>query len=221
VAKRSASEIFADARAAGFGVAQATIMTAIALAESGGDDTNLGDQNLEDGTWGPSFGLFQVRTLKAQTGSGQDRDVSWLAASDANQAAAAFDISGHGANFSPWTTYTRGTYQQFLPQAQAAAAAAGGPGGATPATPAGGGSSGGLGGPWWLPWNLPGAAADAVAGSALSGTRFIVLEGVFAVLGLGLLGAGLARTFQPQIQRAKAAGEKKAAQAAKLATVAL
>jgi hypothetical protein len=221
VTTRSPGEIFADLTAAGFGAAQAVVMTAISLAESGGDDTNLGDQNLEDGTWGPSFGLFQVRTLKNQTGSGQDRDVSFLAASDANQAHAAYDISGRGTNFGPWTTFTNGAYRQFLARAQAAADAAG-PAGAGPTSPAADtGVSGGLGGPWWLPWNLPGAALNAAGGAALSGTRFIVLEGVFVVLGLGLLAGGLTRTFQPQIRRARAAGEKKAAQAAKLASVAL
>src|SRR4051812_4551976 len=116
MAKRTPSDVYADLVARGFTPAQAVTMTAIAGAESGYDDANLGDVRLEDNTWGPSYGLYQIRTLKAQTNTGQDRDINWLAASDTNQATAAWDISQHGRDFSPWTTFTRGTYQQFLGQ---------------------------------------------------------------------------------------------------------
>lgn len=218
MAQRSASDIYASLRGAGFGSAQAVVMTAVALAESGGSDTSLGDVGLENSTWGPSYGLFQVRTLKAQTGSGTDRDVSWLAASDANQAKAAYDISKQGSDFTPWTTYTRGTYQQFLGQAQAAAATS---------TAAGGGGAALTGatgpfptwGPGWLPWNLPSDAGNAAYNAALGGARSIVIQALAVTLGLGLVGVGLVRAFTPQIRRAQAKGEQAAKVAAKVAVL--
>ena len=184
MAKRTPSQIWADLRAAGFNPAQATIMTAVALAESAGNDTSLGDVGIENNTWGPSYGLYQVRTLKADTGRGTDRDVNWLAASDTNQARAAWDISRHGADFSPWTTYTRGTYLQFMGQAQQAA------GVATP-TGADSGTSG--------------------TGSGLGGVRDIAVQAVFVILGLGLLGFGIVRaaapTVKPVVKKAAKAAE--------------
>lgn len=200
MATRTASDIYADLIAKGFNNAQAQVMTAISLAESSGNDTALGDVGLEDATWGPSFGLFQVRTLKSDTGKGTDRDVSWLSQSDANQAQAAFDISHGGVDFSPWTTYTSGKYQQFLGQAQAAAAG-------TSVTTAGSGPIPMIG-PSWLPWNWPGAAVNAATASTLGGIRTIVLEGLAVVFGVGLVGAGLARTFAPQLKSAAHAAAK-------------
>jgi len=186
VAKRTVSQIFADLRAAGFNAAQATIMTAIALAESGGNDTILGDTGIQTSVWGPSYGLYQVRTLKAETGRGTDRDVSWLAASDTHQAKAAWDISRGGVDFSPWTTYTRGTYQQFMGQAQGAA------GGASAA---------------------PAATPVLNPFGSLGGARNIAIEAVFVVLGLALLGAGVAKAVAPTVHRA----EQKAAKVAAVA----
>lgn len=175
--KLTASQIYADARAAGFNPAQATIMTAIALAESAGSDTATGDVSLENNTWGPSYGLWQVRTLKAQTGTGAVRDINWLAGSDVNQATAAFSISHQGNDFSPWTTYTRGTYLQFMGQARAAAA--GDTGGSTPAT-------------------LTGTGAT----SSVGGFRDLAVQAVFVILGLALVGTGLVVAFRPQLAAA-------------------
>lgn len=175
MAKQTASQIYADARAAGFNAAQATIMTAVALAESAGNDTATGDVALENNTWGPSYGLFQVRTLKSATGTGGDRDVNWLAASDANQAKAAFDISHHGQDFSPWTTYTRGTYLQFMGQAQAAAGA---------------------------PTAVLTASSSGSSTGSVGGVRDLAVQAVFVVLGLALLGGGLVVALRPQLAAA-------------------
>ena len=123
--KRSPEQTYALLRQAGFSDAGAITMTAIAGAESNYNDASLGDLGLQTGTWGPSYGLFQIRTLKAQTGTGSNRDQTWLAASDLNQAKAAFAISGGGVNFAPWSTYTHGQYQAFLSGAKAAAGAVG------------------------------------------------------------------------------------------------
>jgi hypothetical protein len=107
------------ALAAGFAPNQAAVAVAIARAESGLRPDAVGDVTLEDTTWGPSVGLWQVRTLKAQTGRGTERDIGWLA-DPAHQAAAAFTISSRGTNFRPWSTYTSLAYVQFMDAANAA-----------------------------------------------------------------------------------------------------
>lgn len=120
MARRTPAQVYRDLTAAGFTPQAATTLTAIAGAESGYNDTAVGDVSLEDNMWGPSVGLYQIRTLKAQTGTGSDRDISRLTGNDQAQAAAAYDISHQGTDFSPWTTYTSGAYRQFLNGAQAA-----------------------------------------------------------------------------------------------------
>src|SRR3954452_14054737 len=89
-------------------------MTAIAQAESGGNPAAVGDVGLQNGTWGPSVELFQVRTLKAETGTNHDRDIHHLMGDLHAQVRAAFNISDHGRNFGPWTTFTSGSYHKFL-----------------------------------------------------------------------------------------------------------
>lgn len=116
------SELQIAALAHDVGVPDATLPTAvaIAIAESGGSTTAIGDVALETATWGPSVGLWQIRTLKAQRGTGGPRDETRLS-DPAFNAAAMFVISGHGSNFSPWSTYTSGAYRAHLPGAEAAA----------------------------------------------------------------------------------------------------
>lgn len=111
--KRTPEEIYAALITAGFPSASAQTMTAIALGESGGDDAAQGDIALQDSTWGPSYGLFQIRTQKAATGTGGVRDIAALAGDIDAQAKAAYEISGQGRDFTPWTVYTSGRYQQF------------------------------------------------------------------------------------------------------------
>jgi hypothetical protein len=179
MARRTPAQVLRDLLAAGFSQQSAVIEDAIAGAESGWDDAAQGDLGLTDNTWGPSFGLYQIRTLKSATGTGTDRDIAWLAASDANQAKAAYDISNAGANFGPWTTYTTGKYQQFLGQAQAAA------GDSTATTAAS-----------LLPTSL--------AGDALTTIRGIALEALGAVLGLGLVYVGAITLVRPKVERTSA-----------------
>jgi hypothetical protein len=193
VARRTAAQIYADLTAAGFASAQAVVMTAIALAESSGDDTALGDVGLQDNTWGPSVGLYQVRSLKADTGRGTTRDINWLSGSAPHQAQAAWEISRHGLDFTPWTVYTRGTYQRFLGQAQAAAAGAA-TGSLMPVADTGGPFP--TLGPSWLPWNWPSDVGNSASNRVLGGVRTIVVEGLAVVLGVGLVGLGLARAIR-------------------------
>ena len=185
MAKSLPSDVYAALIAAGFDPVSATTMTAIAGAESGWDDAALGDQALQTASWGPSYGLFQIRTLKADTGRGTDRDINRLAGSPAEQAAAAYQISGGGRDFSPWTAFTSGAYQSFLGAAQAAA-------GDNPFPTLG---------PTWLPWNWPSAAANATAASTLGGARTIAVEAVFVIAGLALVAAGAFLAVQTPITR--------------------
>jgi hypothetical protein len=114
VSRLTPSQIYSLLLQGGFKPEQAKIMTAIAQAESGGNPAAVGDVGLQNGTWGPSVGLFQVRTLKAETGTNHDRDIHHLMGDVQAQVRAAFDISDHGRNFQPWSTFTSGSYHQFL-----------------------------------------------------------------------------------------------------------
>ena len=68
---RTQTEAFEYAKNAGFGAAQAEVMSAIAMAEtlviSAGkpfcDFGAIGDTHLVDRTWGPSYGAWQVRSI--------------------------------------------------------------------------------------------------------------------------------------------------------------
>lgn len=119
------AQVYAYARQAGFDPASAVIMTAVSMAESGLNPADVGDLDKVDGTWGPSVGLTQIRTRKADTGTGRDRDILWLTGNPVNQLVAAYHISGSGKDFSPWTVYNSGAYQGFMQQAIGAAAGAG------------------------------------------------------------------------------------------------
>lgn len=118
------AQVYAYARQAGFAPDTAVIATAIAMAESGDNPKAKGDINLETSYWGPSVGLEQIRTVKSQTGKGTDRDIARLDDDPLQNMIAAYDISNHGRNFTPWTTYTSGKYRAYLGQARAAASGA-------------------------------------------------------------------------------------------------
>lgn len=124
---------------AGFSGSVAVTAVAIVLAESDGETGSVGDVNLQTGTWGPSIGLFQIRSLNAQKGTGGQRDA--LANVDpATNAKNAYAISSNGRSFAPWSTYKTGAYVKFLNRAQLAVA---NPGAVSAASggPAAGGSS--------------------------------------------------------------------------------
>ncbi len=95
---------------------------AVALAESRGNPTAIGDEKLRDAKWGPSVGLWQIRSLNADKGKGTDRD---QLANDnpLNNARAAWSVSSKGTSFQPWTMFTNGEYKTHLDAAQKASKA--------------------------------------------------------------------------------------------------
>lgn len=118
MATLTAQQIYALARQAGFADGEGRIATAIALAESGGRTDAVGDTTITTGKWGPSVGLWQVRTLKAETGKGSVRDINWLLASPANQAKAAYQIRMGANGFKNWSVFSQNkgaAYKEKLP----------------------------------------------------------------------------------------------------------
>lgn len=99
---------------------------AVALAESGGRAGAKGDVSLQNKTWGPSLGVFQIRSLKnpPNTPSGKWRDGKRLL-DPAFNVQAAWAISNQGSNWQPWSAYNNGSFAKYLDDAQATARKAG------------------------------------------------------------------------------------------------
>lgn len=119
----SPGQVYGLARDAGLGVPEAVTATAIAFAESGGNASAVGDVSLENATWGPSVGLWQIRSLKADRGTGRTRDETRLADPTFNARSMA-TISNGGKSFKPWSTFTSGKFKAYMPAAASAASGA-------------------------------------------------------------------------------------------------
>lgn len=104
----------------GFTKKQARTASAIAMCESavskdGQSYANfdaVGDIDLQDETWGPSYGGFQIRSLKAQLGTGGIRDAAGLLIPKFN-ARSALAIK-NSLGFKAWSCYTSGQYKAYL-----------------------------------------------------------------------------------------------------------
>lgn len=111
----SIGEAVNAARQAGFTGTSLLTIVAIAGAESGWRSDAVGDQ-------GTSFGLTQVHLpAHPQYTAEQMFD-------PVQNMAAAWEISGGGQNWHPWTTFNTGAYQQYLPEAQQTVETGGGAG---------------------------------------------------------------------------------------------
>jgi hypothetical protein len=119
MAQLTYAQVYALARAAGLTHEQAITATAITDGESGRDPGKVGDQSLADAKWGPSVGLWQIRTLRAETGTGGTRDINRLKDPTFN-ARSMFAESEHGTNWRPWTVYKSGEYVSSIPAVRAA-----------------------------------------------------------------------------------------------------
>jgi hypothetical protein len=112
--------VFELARGTGLSREGAIIATAIAAAESGLDPHAVGDTSLTTSKWGPSIGLWQIRSLRAERGTGGTRDETKLR-DPAFNARSMHAISGGGVNWSPWSVYTSGSYNKHMAAAREAA----------------------------------------------------------------------------------------------------
>ncbi|MEV1063646.1 peptidoglycan-binding protein [Streptomyces sp. NPDC050263] len=111
----SLTELRALAAQAGFTGSDIKIAAAVAMAESKGDPVVMGDQNLVDHKWGPSIGLFQIRSLK-HPGQFSKPDTLRVEAKlkgplyNAKTAKAIKDAH----NWTQWSTFTSGAYKQYM-----------------------------------------------------------------------------------------------------------
>jgi hypothetical protein len=90
------------------------IGVAVALAESGGNTCSRGDVSLQDNTWGPSIGLWQIRSFNNQirTGSVRDELANYDPHINAKHAHQVWlDAS---RSWRPWSTWLHGTYLQYM-----------------------------------------------------------------------------------------------------------
>jgi hypothetical protein len=102
---------------AGCSAAAAPTATAVSMAESGGSPSAQGDITLMTAQWDWSAGLWQIRGLRAERGTGGLRD-SVANQNAVSNAAAMYTISNGCTDWTPWTTYNVGIYQQYLSVAQ-------------------------------------------------------------------------------------------------------
>lgn len=184
------AQAYTLARGAGFNPATAAIMAAIAGGESGYRTDAVGDVGLQDATWGPSVGLWQIRSLKAQSGTGQPRDATRLTDPTFN-ARSAFSVY-NGQGLSAWSVYTNKSYLNFMGGAQAGAAAGGA------ALPAGSATQAGLG-PFsgWNPLNWPGQLWSSVLTGAMAGLGPFLITWGFVAGGAALVIVGATVTAWP------------------------
>jgi Lysozyme like domain len=112
-----ADQIRAYAAAAGFTGSDLDTAVAVALAESGGNPSIIGDRTLAP-TRGPSIGLWQINIgskANPQFASSNLADPQ----TNANAAFAIYSAIGGFGTTRGWTTYTSGAYSAYLAPAAA------------------------------------------------------------------------------------------------------
>ena len=115
-------EIYELCREVGFNHKNAQIASAIALCEAPGvlndkpasNFDAVGDQELANETWGYSYGGFQIRSLRADAGTGRTRDAERLLRPKFNCRSARTIKLAQGWN--AWSVYKHGLYKAFLPE---------------------------------------------------------------------------------------------------------
>ena len=116
MAKLSPAQIAEYAHDAGFRGQDLTVAVAVAMAESGGNPKAHNPVPPDD-----SYGLWQINMLG---GLGPERrgqfdlDSNRELFGPKENAQAAWEISGKGDSFGPWTTYTSGAYKKYLDDAR-------------------------------------------------------------------------------------------------------
>jgi hypothetical protein len=107
-----AAQIQQYAANAGFSGPDLATAVAIAIAESGGDPNAVGDRTLAPNR-GPSIGLWQINIGR----NANPKFANWNLTDPQTNANAAFAIYSAIGGFGTtrgWTTYTSGTYAQYL-----------------------------------------------------------------------------------------------------------
>ncbi|HEX6351952.1 transglycosylase SLT domain-containing protein [Actinophytocola sp.] len=115
----SDQEIARLAADAGFSGQDLETAVAVALAESRGDSDAVGDVNIQTDVYGPSIGLWQIRSVNPGHANRFEQQhhneaTNYDPATNARNAHAIFERRG----WRPWSTYTRGNYRQFLDRAR-------------------------------------------------------------------------------------------------------
>jgi hypothetical protein len=121
----SDSAIAQYAKAAGLSDSNVAIAVAVAIAESGGNTNSHNAVPPDD-----SYGLWQINMLgsmgparRKQFGITKNEELY----DPAVNAKAMAILSNKGASWSPWTTYTRGTYRIYLERGKTVAGTTGTP----------------------------------------------------------------------------------------------
>jgi nucleoid-associated protein YgaU len=114
-------QVYDLARSMGMTIDNARIASAIAMCEAPYTQNNtphadfdaIGDQALANATWGYSYGGFQIRSLRADKGTGNLRDETSLLDPQRNVYVAR-KIKLAAGSFMPWSTYASGMYKAYL-----------------------------------------------------------------------------------------------------------
>lgn len=114
----SKQEVLEALAAAGARGDQLVTLASVTESESGRRLDAVGDVELQSGDWGPSRGVFQIRTLKSQTGTGKTRDIVRVATLEGG-ARSAVELCqqsiARGADCgTPWTVYLKGWHKPFM-----------------------------------------------------------------------------------------------------------
>lgn len=116
MARLSPAQIAEYAHDAGFRGQDLTVAVAVAMAESAGDPRAHNPVPPDN-----SYGLWQINMIGSLGPARRDEfdlDSNRELFDPAENAKAAWAISGHGDSFRPWTTYTSGAYKQYLDDAR-------------------------------------------------------------------------------------------------------
>lgn len=101
------------AKAAGFTGAALLTAVAIAGAESAFNPSAVGDVAIQTEKWGPSIGLWQIRSLTENYLDMEPIRDSTRLSDPYYNAKAAYQISKRGTDFSPWSTFASNAYRQY------------------------------------------------------------------------------------------------------------
>jgi hypothetical protein len=106
-------------RLVGFPESTLDVAQAVAQAESQCYEDAVGDITLVTAKFGPSVGLFQIRSLRSpQSFGASDRPrIAFALRNRFYNASAALTISKGGTDWSAWSTFANGSHTPFLGQA--------------------------------------------------------------------------------------------------------